>query len=353
MSKMEQEFKHIFSRYEKLGHLRSLETAWDKIYDSNPDLSPYQSFAFNRVVQSVSRLSPRRITLSPRFFVFYNLQDEVRLIAPLYVRGDHEGRRVYLFTDRMPAGYTDLIYPSDLTQQEFDMAISVIGRELNDPLFVFHKVNQDSQLNRFVQQGALDLQESSHQICVEISVQESYHMYWEGLSKSTRQNIRTSRNRLERDGREWDVELLQGDRLSRRTVRTIMDIYFKRYAERGYAGLRSMLLGFSKRHLNPVTRALRKSTNSFCAILKIDGNPVAFCAGFERPGGCIAIPFLSIDGDWRQYSPGGLLITEIMKQLHVQKSHMSLDLSRGGEEYKYRYGGLDHFNYNYIFRIRE
>jgi len=234
MPETKQKNEHIFSRYEKLRHLNSLETAWDRIYASNPDLSPYQSYAFNRAVQSVSRLSPRRIALSPSFFVFYDRQGEVRLIAPLYVHGGRKGKTVYLFTDHMPAGYTDLIYPPDLTQQEFDAAITLIGRELNDPLFIFHKVNQNSQLNQFVQQGSLDLLKDSHQICVEIPVEETYKNYWEGLSKSTRQNIRTSQNRLERDGSVWEMELLQGDRLSSGTIRTIMDIYFKRYSERGY-----------------------------------------------------------------------------------------------------------------------
>ncbi len=346
-------FKRTYSRHEKSRHLKSLEVDWNRLYESNPHLSPYQSYSFNLAVRSVTRLSPRRYNLTPVFFVFYGLQGEARLIAPLYVRKARNGTKVYLFTDFMPAGYSDLIYSPDLTQQEFDVALSVIATELGNPMFLFRKVNQQSLLNQFLRCSNYDMHDIGRQTCVEIPRMSSYGKYWESLSKSTRQSIRTSINRLEREGYAWEVKLIQGEPLSSSTMRTLMDIYFKRYSQRGYRGLRSRLLAFSKRYLNPVTRALQHSDESFCAILEIEGTPAAFCAGFERQGGRLVIPFLSIDCDWGRYSPGGLLITEIMEWLHEQKMHSSLDLSRGGEKYKYRYGGKDHFNYNYEFRIRK
>ncbi len=345
--------EYVFSRWEKLKHLKSLETDWDMIYTSNPDLSPYQSFAFNRAIMGVSRLSPRRYNRSPRFFVFYGIKGEVRLIAPLFVRGGRSVKTVTLITDHMPAGCSDLIYPPDLTQQEFDTALTLIGRDLNDPVFIFRKVNQSSQLNRYIRQGALDLNQSSKQICVEISIHESYNKYWNSLRKSARDNITTSHNRLAKDGHTCEVKLLQGDKLSRGTIRTIMDIYLKRRFECEYEGVRSMMLGFSKRYLNPVTRALRHSNNSFCAILDVDGMLAAFCAGFERSRGRIVLSFLAIDSNWGRYSPGGLLITETMKQLIAQQNHTTLDLTRGDEAYKFRYGGKEYFNYDYEFRIGE
>lgn len=353
MSRTEQDKEYIFSGYEKFKHLRNLETDWNRIYDANPNLSAFQSFDFNLAVRSVSRFSPRRVALSPRFYVFYGLSGEVRMIAPLFVGRGRESRTVSLFTDHLPAGCADLIYPADLTQQEFDTALSLISRELNDPFFVFNKVNQNSQMNGFLRQGEAHIHKSSKSICMEIPVEESYSTYWEGLRKSARENIRNAHNRLTSDGCTCELKLLQGDRLSSGTIRKIMDIYIKRRSEFEYEGLRGILLGFAKRHLNPVTKALKSSNNTFCAILELDSIPAAFTAGFERPGGRIVLTFLAIDSDWGRYSPGGILITEIMKQLHAQKSHISLDLTRDNEAYKYRYGGKEYYNFDYEFRIRK
>jgi hypothetical protein len=275
------------------------------------------------------------------------------MIAPLYVGGGHGAKTVSLFTDHLPAGCADLIYPADLMQEEFDTALTLIGKDLNDPLFVFNKVNKNSQMNDFLQRGGMDIHKSDQSICMEIPVEKSYSTYWEGLRKSACANIRGAHNRLISDGCAWEVKLLQGDKLSSGTIRKIMDIYIKRRSEFEYEGLRGILLGFAKRHLNPVTKALKSSNNSFCAILEIDSIPAAFTAGFERSGGRIVLTFLAIDSARGRYSPGGILITEIMKQLHAQQSHTSLDLTRDNEAYKYRYGGKEYFNHNYEFRIRK
>jgi CelD/BcsL family acetyltransferase involved in cellulose biosynthesis len=99
--------------------------------------------------------------------------------------------------------------------------------------------------------------------------------------------------------------------------------------------------------LNPAIIALNRLPNVFYSIISIDQKMAGFCAGFTSADGCTSIPFLAIDSRFSQYSPGGLLITETIRQLINQGRVTSLDLARGDEQYKFTYGGAEHTNYSY------
>lgn len=346
-------YEKVFTRYIRVRDLKKYEEDWNSLFDANPDLSPYQSFRFNTIAQRFSPFSPRRILLEPIFFLFYNSKGVCRLIAPLYKGRGWKKHTVRLFTDGMPAGYSDFIYPADLSLEEFGTAIEIINRELKSPTFLFNKINETSRLNAFLQEGDFNLMKVDRSLCYQIPLEDSFASYWQRLSKNTRQNIRTSKNKLMRERYTWEIELHQDKGLSRHIQKRIMPIYIKRYFEREGRSLRMVLLALSKRFLNPITWALKTSEHSFCAILSINKKPAAFLAGFARDNGRLVIPMLAIDSDWEKFSPGGILITELMEKLHELKGYTSLDLSRGGEAYKKRYGGIQHYNFSYEFTLED
>lgn len=67
--------------------------------------------------------------------------------------------------------------------------------------------------------------------------------------------------------------------------------------------------------------------------------------------GKILVPRLSINMDYRRYSPGGLLINETIKYISL-KEFREFDLQRGDESYKYNYGGTDYQNHSWIVNIQ-
>lgn len=102
------------------------------------------------------------------------------------------------------------------------------------------------------------------------------------------------------------------------------------------------------RFFNPVQVSLKGLPNSRYAILRINGEMVAFLAGFiSQDGKTFVIPRLAIDIEYGVYSPGKVLIIESIGKLLEYSDIESFDLSHGEEDYKYRMGGVTHFNRSY------
>lgn len=79
--------------------------------------------------------------------------------------------------------------------------------------------------------------------------------------------------------------------------------------------------------------------------LYIDGQLAAFLSGMTD-GVRLVVPRLSINDEYRRYSPGAMLISEAIKMLASQSTIRVLDLSKGEEPYKYQLGGRIHKAYS-------
>lgn len=79
---------------------------------------------------------------------------------------------------------------------------------------------------------------------------------------------------------------------------------------------------------------------SFHASLEIDGKMVAMMQGYcDENRKSLQIPRLSIDQEYSFYSPGYVMICEVLKRMIEDKKFDTLDLMRGCEKYKSDLGG--------------
>ena len=179
-----------------------------------------------------------------------------------------------------------------------------------------------------------------------ICAEQGYDDYYAGLSKHTRQNLRTAYNRMARDGVRPYLEVIIGKPLDRKLLRRLIDIYCKRHNDR--YGVKTSPL--KKLYLNVFdfsTRSLQNNAGNFYAILYIGGEIAAFMAGMHSPKrDSIIIPRLSINDSFSQYSPGMVMINETMKYMTKDMGICSLDLSKGAEQYKFSMGGTSYPTYS-------
>lgn len=170
----------------------------------------------------------------------------------------------------------------------------------------------------------------------------THNDYLSFLSKNARQNLRTAYNRLKRDGHTFELRV--ASQIDHGTLSKIMRIYEHRHNARyGVSGgcLRSLYL----RYLNYSTRSLTGNAEGLHAILMIDGCVAAFMAGYLRYGRYI-VPRLSVSEEFLFYSPGILLIDQIVSWM-MERGHHVLDLAQGDEKYKYQMGAETHYSYCY------
>lgn len=102
-----------------------------------------------------------------------------------------------------------------------------------------------------------------------------------------------------------------------------------------------------------MTRWMNKGDGNFHAVLYIEGDVAAFVSGLCCRDKRIILSRLAINTQYGKYSPGGILLSSVIKHIIDENTNgtmdiRELDLSQGGDGgmcYKKAYGGEPHFNY--------
>lgn len=192
------------------------------------------------------------------------------------------------------------------------------------------------------------LEEDSNQN-VNIFIGNTYEEYYSKLSKSTRQNIRTAYNRMNKDGLDYKFDFIINKPLGKEKLSQIIDIYCERHSSR-YNVKTSKLKKFYLKHFDFSTKCQQKYKNIYC-LLYINDKIAAFMSGLiNEKDESVIIPRLSIVEDFYRYSPGIVLINETAKKFEKFPSLNNLDLSKGNETYKTVMGGIVYETKNFIVK---
>lgn len=317
---------------------------WDELYRSNPALSAYQSPDFMAQFLKTARLGKRRALL--RSEILLCRMEDTQMICPLAI--DSRKKEVFLLGDFSAVGYCDLIYSVGVTDAQFDAVIGALKARYPGHTLKFNKVNESSALCAYLLRRSESLSQGE---CVCVSLGDDYDTYYKTLSKHSRQNIRTAYNRMNRDGKAFEFQIVQGtDRLTKRQKDDIIRIYCTRMKDKfGDEVLPYPIMYTAQRYSNPIVRSLNTLEDQFHALLYIDGELAAFLSGLRNGDGSrIVVPRLSMNGKFDFYDPGIVLLRETAEYLCRECPNTELDLSRGNEKYKYTMGGKPHFNHSFV-----
>lgn len=329
-----------------------LRKSWKELeHQSTEDTSVYQSYFINRIAKQ--RLLA--YILQQRYFPQYIEVIEngkTRLIVPVckywaennYCSlGKFNGFQVY-----------DVICAQNTTKDDFFRYFSAILNKLQPGNLTFHNVPKNSLLyccvrdDLFKELGYICTASENENVCIHTNGQ--YDVWYNNLSKSTRQNIRTAYNRMKADDIHMSYEIFHGQRLTRKQLDRVIDLYCSRHAMR-YDVQTSPVKKLYLKYFDFSTTCLQKHKDNFSAIVYMNGEIAAFMAGLvEKKGSSVIIPRLSISDSFSRYSPGVVLINETIKVLTEEKNIGNLDLSKGAEGYKKAMGGDVYCTFNIDFK---
>ncbi len=183
-----------------------------------------------------------------------------------------------------------------------------------------------------------------------INFHQGYETYYNQLHKSIKQNIRTSYNRLFKQNLNIKLEILSGGNFSKNLYNPVTDLYINRHITRyglTYSPIKKYLL--KKHHF--ATQNYIYNKNAITFILYIENEIASFMSGLICKTGKYIVPRLSINNKYTFFSPGILLINEVIKYFSNNNPKVNaIDLSEGEEEYKYKMGGVTHYSYNFILK---
>lgn len=329
-----------FKVFSNINHIKNDWISIERI----GSLGIYQSYEFNRIYyygraySSISLKNPRVIKNRKCVFVVGYDNGQAVCIAPLIVN-NYPNRTVYLLGHGTNAGTLDYIY----YDQKFVIPTFDFCKKLFDGYdFEFIFVNENSPLVE-----VMNVTEVFENYVVSMN---SFQEHYLTLSKHSKQNLRTSYNRLIKDDCKFDIQISScGTKQIYKLLKKNMVVYDKRRKEWvGDENIKSMGIS-NKRSLFSNLRyyirtkrdiVLSGMLNMSCAemaTLYINDKIAAFFVGFwERGTSSIHIPRLAINSDFYRYSPGIIMISEYLKS---QTKSINFNLGRGSEKYKSDLGG--------------
>lgn len=307
----------------------SIRKDWERLYHQTPEVSPFLAPDAFRI--SLRYFFPYYIIgRSLPLFCLFRRGNETIAIAPLIknLKG-----KVSLFGNVNGFNECGILF-SD--KEDLPECIRLLRSRFGTVRIA--RIDERSALSQF---KGVTFQSTNN---VAIHFGESFDPYFSALSSSVRQNIRTAYNRLSKDGHTQNLYVVnQGGH--RQMFRHIVDLYIKRHSDR-YGVTTSPLKAWYLKHLSFATRFYRNAPNALTFYLTIDNQPAAFMSGLFSADRLI-VPRLSINSEFRRYSPGLILICESIKHLMANTPIRILDLSQGEENYKYQLGGIKHLSYSF------
>ena len=315
--------------------LSNLKKEWIELYDSNSNLSPFVEYDyFNRTIKYFWYYFVVKRCYVKYYLIFE--ENSPILIAPILIFSN--GRKE-LFGNINGFNYCDMVYKNCSKIKD---AINVLHNRIGT--FEIYKIRENSPLIGVINSFPYTIANTPN---VKINYGNNYDAYYSRLSKSVRQNLRTSYNRLNRSGCNIKLKVVKGGTIDKDFFDDIINLYSKRHEIR-YKVKHNFISQFLLKHYHFATENYKKSANAITFGLYINDKLAAFMSGIKSKQNEFIVPRLSINDDFSFFSPGMLLINEVIQYLINNSKINVLDLSQGEESYKYKMGGIIHYTFNYI-----
>lgn len=241
--------------------------------------------------------------------------------------------------------YNDLCYfRANVSNEEISMLIEELLLHAKQRVLNISQVQHESPLFLWANNNAIHIKNNT---CAKIILKTSFDDYMKSLSKSTRQNIRTAKNRLISDKKEFQIVCFNNQDVSPILADSLLTVYEqRRIIKNKKRTLKQVILEIYRKYLKKRYNILREAIihldNKYLAVIYIDNKIAAYLFGLKDCSGLICIMQVAINDEYKRYSPGMLLITKVVEELISAGNIRCLDLTNGDEKYKFDLGAEAH-----------
>lgn len=269
-------------------------------------------------------------------------------IAPFFLDKERRfgifSRKILRFIGEGVSDYAGVIAAAGKEEQVFRAVLKwlednerewdrVVLKELrdNDGLLV-HLNSSSAALNR----------QKDIQVCSGLpylKIEGPWEEYFAAMSSGLKKEIKGLERKLaQHENRECAIDKENADP---ETLRDMFDLNKDRLKEKGKKGWyeRENFYGF----IRDVLASLKDGARPSISFMKISGRIAAYAIGFVY-GGTLSYWNVAINAEYKQYSPGKMLLFYLIREMHATKRVSEIDLLRGNEEYKYRWATSERKN---------
>lgn len=329
-----------------------LKEAW-LTFEQQDGVSPFMYYGYLKNVFNHRRLLGIFRGILPVIKCVEDTNGAILAIAPLVY--NIFSKKYRMLGDIRGCGKADFLYKCGLSWQECVTCCNLILNGLGEK-FYLHRVPGESVLEACLKERNLSVEQKDS---CDIKIADDYNMWFSNLSSSVRQNIRTAYNRMKRDQCDFNVIIMGNEKsfdskltpISRKIYRECLDMYVNRqltkYHNKGVR-IKRIMRGLRYKYIKFDSTSLYSDSNAILVALQINGTLAAYMGAFSSyDGKSVVVPRLAIDERFKFYSPGYLMLCEVIKFLTENTDVESLDLSRGLEKYKMDLGAVPYKCFNF------
>jgi hypothetical protein len=318
----------------------SLEHVWRQLERGN-DMTIFQSYDWNKMI--VDHCLPPDTYYYETVFVTVRNHEMPLLIAPLWII-KHSFRfinkkGVYLVGKDGWSDYLNCIYDI-FDPSAFYLLFKDVSRKYHVDIFVFDQVRETTQLYNYIRNKCVMVNDQEN-VCVRLDLPHKSDDYMNILSKNTKQNLRTAKNRLLKDKKEliciFDDQKVDKKRCWEIRQNKLQLKYSKVSPLRKFKYRMMSKFRFSF----PSCIPLFDNGNTKIMAGYIDGELSAFFNYLiDVSKKEVVVIAAGTNLKYARYSPGMLLMYNFINEKLQKGDVVSVDFTRGDEMYKIALGGV-------------
>lgn len=338
-----------FAEYD-IRQVDDLEAVWNGL--QGPDMSYFQTFGWYRMQTSAFPADCRRFVTR---FVVISKGDKPVMIAPLWIVRKTfnflNKKGVYIFGRGGWTDYLDFIY-KEFDSEAVKALFAYISEKYNQHNWFLENIREASPLYAYVKDN-VEVQSQKSTKCVKLQLPESEELYNKLLSKRSRQNIRTARNRMAKNNIVPETVFSGYSAQDALDAEAMRAVRVKRKVAAYALWKRMALKVLNKLWFNgPKYFPLRDTKSSDMLSLRNGGEIMAyFNYGVNAVGTEAVMMAVGTADKYQWFSPGIVAMYDFIIKTINDKSLKTIDFTRGDEPYKYALGGTDHFIHSLSFKV--
>lgn len=335
----------------------AIEEIWRSI-ETGTEMTIFQSYDWNKLLIREELSKPLSgFLLGIYVYVGENERNAV-VIFPIVVKKhsnkiSKKGRRrgIYLLGSGSYSDYLNAIYKGTV---EPDMFGSVLSQIRND--FIGYEIHMDDirQDTQFLFYLINSTNTFTENVAVQVTKRDTLDEYNKELSKSVRQNLRTAKNRMNRDGVSYELTVLERTD-DKSLIDKLRDIHIERVLEKNMQDRNGFFLRlelkyriYKETHNNIISNSMKSMEESRIVIVKLNGNISGYLYGLVDKR-AIRILQNCVRSEYKFYSPMFCGAFDYIVQTLYEKDEIDIvDFTRGDEKYKYNLGGEEVKLYSFM-----
>lgn len=285
-------------------------------------------------------------------FLFKN--NNLIAYAPIEIKRKGKIKFLRILGVDVASDYLDVITSMECSDEEIIFFVNEILRKVGLHRFIFTNLPEDSRTYNVLRKSSGFI-ESRKDICVHINLKfDDFNDYYQHLSKNTRQNLRTAKNKLDKNELSDKFCVYYNEKIGRELAEKLQKLYEKRRRKLNEhrKDLNYKMLSCRRKigllTYNYMIESMCYNKNSIVVVYEIDNGIAAFCHGqVNKKLNTISFMQVAIDEKFGTYSPGMLMFSKFIRYLfsddNTELKCDQIDLTVGNEQYKYKLGGEEHF----------